>query len=367
MQRGGDAFAGADVPRRTAAASSARTVVVPMAIDAAAGRLGVRDGRGGRLRDDDRARRRGAGGRAPDRRSTRCRRQASAWRSRCRARGTCRASSSRVRSRRTGASKATGRPAIAVQTSQSFSGSGTCAYWIGRPCRAIPVQISSRVPMNRIATRRGWPRMSSTIAVKGPSTSVSPRSSRGGRGRSSVGMRWSPAPKAIARKCVGSPSVFHAASRSSIGAPLSACAAAEARRQRRRIVGDDEIAWPEQRRQVPPRGVADGAVRGEGEKLRRASFRSRTLGSCGLRRERGALRQQPRRSHRSTLRRTPPGASASPGRHRERRARGAACPCRPDRRRESARLPRASPPPRSRSCGGAPPCSRRRRPSPDRR
>ena len=37
-----------------------------------------------------------------------------------------------------GGSKAAGCPAIGVQTSHNSSGAGTCAYWIGRPCRASP-------------------------------------------------------------------------------------------------------------------------------------------------------------------------------------------------------------------------------------
>ena len=54
-----------------------------------------------------------------------------------------------------GGSKAAGTPAIGVQTSHSASGVGTCAYWIGRPCRARPAHTASGGPLKRSDTSRG--------------------------------------------------------------------------------------------------------------------------------------------------------------------------------------------------------------------
>ena len=85
-----------------------------------------------------------------------------------------------------GASNAAGCPATAVHTSHSANGSGTCAYWIGRPCRARPAHTPSAEPSNRNASRRGWPSRRSTVARSGPSSIRSPASSGGGGGRSSV-------------------------------------------------------------------------------------------------------------------------------------------------------------------------------------
>ncbi len=52
-----------------------------------------------------------------------------------------------------GASNAAGGPATAVHTSHSANGSGTCAYWIGRPCRAD--RPTPRPPSRGTATRAG--------------------------------------------------------------------------------------------------------------------------------------------------------------------------------------------------------------------
>jgi hypothetical protein len=97
-----------------------------------------------------------------------------------------------------GASKATGWPAIRVQVSQIASGSGTYAYWIGRPCRARPSQISATGFSKRISISRGCPGTASTIARSGPSCSLSPGCKAGGGGRCSVGVRKSPAPNTTA-------------------------------------------------------------------------------------------------------------------------------------------------------------------------
>ena len=54
-----------------------------------------------------------------------------------------------------GPSPPNGRPAIGVHTSQSASGTGMCAYWIGRPWRARPVHTFVADPSKRSAISRG--------------------------------------------------------------------------------------------------------------------------------------------------------------------------------------------------------------------
>jgi hypothetical protein len=54
-----------------------------------------------------------------------------------------------------GGSNAAGSPAIDDQTSHSASGVAMCAYWIGRPWRAIPAHTAAGDPPNRSETRRG--------------------------------------------------------------------------------------------------------------------------------------------------------------------------------------------------------------------
>lgn len=88
-----------------------------------------------------------------------------------------------------GASNATGPAAIFVQTSQSTNGSGTCAYWIGRPCCASPASTAARLPRKCSSNIRVWSRTRSTTALSGPSRTRSPADSAGGGGRSSVRMR----------------------------------------------------------------------------------------------------------------------------------------------------------------------------------
>ena len=72
--------------------------------------------------------------------------------------------------------------------------------------------------------------------------------SGGGSGRSSVRVRWSPAPKTTATNRSRSPAASESrpARRTSIGAPLARVRAAQARRQRRRVVGDDQVAGLQQ-------------------------------------------------------------------------------------------------------------------------
>ena len=125
-----------------------------------------------------------------------------------------------------GGSKATGGPAMAVHTSQSASGVGTCEYWIGRPWRARPSQISPGEPSKRIRTSRGCQSVSSTVAPSGPRMSRSPAVNSGGGGRSSVGVRKSPAPKTTAiHWCTASAaSELRPARRTSMGRPLGPCA-----------------------------------------------------------------------------------------------------------------------------------------------
>ena len=88
-----------------------------------------------------------------------------------------------------GGSNATGRLASRVHVDHIASGCGTCAYWIGRPCRAMPLQTSASAPSKASSIRRGWPSTRSTTATSGPSRSRSPACSGGGSGRCSVGVR----------------------------------------------------------------------------------------------------------------------------------------------------------------------------------
>src|SRR5262249_32712831 len=53
-----------------------------------------------------------------------------------------------------GGSKATGGPATGVPTAPRASGAGAWADWIGRPGRARPGPIAARAPAKRSATRR---------------------------------------------------------------------------------------------------------------------------------------------------------------------------------------------------------------------
>ena len=48
-----------------------------------------------------------------------------------------------------GGSKAIGSAAILVQTSHKASGSGSCAYWIGRPYRASPAKTVAGLPTTK--------------------------------------------------------------------------------------------------------------------------------------------------------------------------------------------------------------------------
>ena len=86
-----------------------------------------------------------------------------------------------------GGSNATGGPAIGVHTSQSASGSATCAYWIGRPWRARPAQIASACRRSAISTRRGWP--SSARAPRPRAARARSRSPGAQRRRRAVGPR----------------------------------------------------------------------------------------------------------------------------------------------------------------------------------
>ncbi len=167
-----------------------------------------------------------------------------------------------------GASKATGRAAIFVHTSQSASGSGTCAYWMGRPCLAIPAQISSgvagepdrdepRMPEEALDDRRQRPE-ENTVAgrearrrgpVLGPRAVVAGTEGDGDEARRVVKR----APRGEAK--LDRRAAFR-------------MRAAEARGQGRRVVGDNEVARPKQRRQIGARRVAEPAARVDGEKLR---------------------------------------------------------------------------------------------------
>ena len=207
----------------------------------------------------------------------------------------------------------------------------------------------------------------STIAISGPSASRSPGASGGGGGRSSVRVRWSPAPKTTAMNRVGSPGAIQPARRTSIGAPVGR-AFLEAGGQRRRVVGDDEVARLEQRRRVGARrwrispsaattkSLAVSVARmigGDHPKAPTSGFtRFGSSATDGV--DRAPRRQSSGRfsvdGSASGTASACSGVSMSPGIERE----------------EAARRRPPSPRPRSPSCVSAPPCSRRRRPRSDR-
>ena len=157
-----------------------------------------------------------------------------------------------------GGSNATGGPAIGVHTSHSASGAGTWAYWIGRPCRARPAQIASGGPSKRSATSRGWPSSRSTVADERPEGEPVARPQRRRR-RPVLGAR---AVVAGAEHDGGKLADVVRRQRAPAGEPhLDGAAArhvlaAQAGGQRRGVVGDHQVAGPQELDERGARGVA---------------------------------------------------------------------------------------------------------------
>ena len=156
----------------------------------------------GRRRAARTARRTAAARRAPHRRSTTGRPRGSASGSRRRAGAALSSKAQSSTNPADGGSKATGAPAIAVQTSHSASGSAMCAYWIGRPCRAMPAQIASGVAVE--AHRRPGADGPACAVTVAPQRAERQRDRRAqaaaGRRGARCGVRWSPSPKTMAVK-----------------------------------------------------------------------------------------------------------------------------------------------------------------------
>ena len=240
-----------------------------------------------------------------------------------------------------GGSNATGGPAIRVHTSQSASGTGTCAYWMGCPWRASPAQTSSGAPSNRSDTRRGCPSDRSTLARRGPRTNRSPGERGGGADRSSVRVRKSPSPKTTALKRLTSSGLSEGrpASRTSTGLPVPACtprrlagsvAASLATTRspgRRNSTKAERGAWPMRRRASTTRSLAcGGRCTGRSAAIiwLLLRVRGRTPAAQRERRASGARRLWRRPARGPPVR----AASASKGRRRAPPPRASACPCR---------------------------------------
>ena len=155
-----------------------------------------------------------------------------------------------------GASNATGLAAIVVHTSHKASGCGTCAYWIGRPCRASPASRCARLPMKRSSTRRGW--LASTLHDGVQRPEPEPVARRQGRRRRAVFR----ARAMIARAEDDGGEAGGVADRQPAGEPdLDRLAtrqmrAAEAGRQGCRVVGNDQVTGV--RTRFPTRCAGDG-------------------------------------------------------------------------------------------------------------
>ncbi len=98
------------------------------------------------------------------------------------------------------------------------------------------------VPANAISTSRGCPGRARRWR-RGGRAAADHGLRRGGSGRCSVGVRWSPSPKRRRRSaaCRGAVSDRRPASRTSMVVPVRR-RAGQARRQRRGVVGDDDVA-----------------------------------------------------------------------------------------------------------------------------
>ena len=134
--------------------------------DAAAGEPRGVDRRGGRRRESGRARR--AAARVERRVAGRrdARRRGSAWRTPRRDRAAAARWPSRARSRPTAARTPPAGWRSASRRHHSASGCGTCAYWIGRPCRAMPAQIASSDAVERQLDQPRMPEHALDVGVE---------------------------------------------------------------------------------------------------------------------------------------------------------------------------------------------------------
>ena len=237
-----------------------------------------------------------------------------------------------------GGSNATGSAGDRVHTSQSASGAARCAYWTGRPWRAMPAQIASASPAKRSSTRRGWPSDAhARSARERPERERVAGRERRRRGRSSVrravvaraeddgakALRRRRRERAPARQA-------HLDRRAARQVPPG-----EARGQGRGVVGDHAGRRREQRRQSALRGCVLQAPAGiDDEQLRvaRPLHRQGWRPSCArlARGRRGALAVDRADDLAGRVARPLQRRRVGVG-HRERRA--AACPCRRGRRR----------------------------------
>ena len=269
-----------------------------------------------------------------------------------------------------GGSNATGSAAIAVQTSHSASGSGTCAYWIGRPCRASPASTRCAAA---VEPQLDEPRMAEQRARRrrraGRAQAVARRQRR--RRRPVLGARAVIAGAEHDRDEAGRVAEATASRRAgprSARRSARACRAGSPARSRRR--------WRRPGRRA--RTGSPSAARGRCAMRPSASTTSSRGRSARPGRSAAIMRCTPTgRTARPAARRASLSmisAAASSGRFSVERI-GIGHGQRVQRRvhvagvdREEAGRRRPSPPrPRSRSGGQAPPCWRRRRPSRDRR
>ena len=140
---------------------------------------------------------------------------------------------------------------------------------MGRPCLAMPLQTCSSIPRTPARSAADARARARRRRRAGRAAADRRRAAAGGSGRCSVGVRWSPAPKTTAtkRRTRCHASERRPASRTSMAA-ASARARRQAGRQRRGVVGDDDVAGPHQARQIVRAAMGDPAVVADDEQAR---------------------------------------------------------------------------------------------------